>query len=68
MHYKPNEMALNLRMKRNNTIGVIVQVVHYFFSSIVSGIEEVTFSEGLTHTLQVGRKLSKETQKLPVAH
>ena len=47
MHYKPNEMALNLRMKRNNTIGVIVpEVVHYFFSSIVSGIEEVTFSEG----------------------
>ncbi|MHB9055426.1 MAG: LacI family DNA-binding transcriptional regulator [Paludibacteraceae bacterium] len=47
LHYKPNEMALNLRLKRNNTIGVIVpEVVHYFFSSILSGIEEVAFQEG----------------------
>lgn len=47
MNYIPNEMALNLRMKRNNTIAVIVpEIVHYFFSSIVQGIEEVASAEG----------------------
>ncbi|NLO71636.1 MAG: LacI family transcriptional regulator [Porphyromonadaceae bacterium] len=47
MNYIPNEMALNLRMKRTNVIGVIVpEIVHYFFSSIVQGIEEVASEEG----------------------
>jgi len=41
-NYKPNSMALNLRMSKNNTIGVIVpEINNYFFSSILSGIEQV---------------------------
>lgn len=41
-HYKPNTLALSLRMSRNNTIGVIVpEINNYFFSSILSGIEDV---------------------------
>lgn len=47
MNYQPNEMALSLRMGRNNTIGIIVpEVVHYFFSSIVQGVTEVASGEG----------------------
>ena len=47
LSYKPNETALSLRLGRNNIIGVIVpEIVHYFFSSIVQGIEEVAFAEG----------------------
>jgi len=47
IQYIPNEMAHNLRLKRNNTIAVIVpETVHFFFSSIISGIEDVTFNEG----------------------
>lgn len=47
MNYVPNEMALNLRMRRNNIIGVIVpEIVHYFFSSIVQGIEEIASQNG----------------------
>lgn len=47
LNYKPNETALSLRLGRNNIIGVIVpEIVHYFFSSIVQGIEEVAFAEG----------------------
>ncbi|MFA6580898.1 MAG: LacI family DNA-binding transcriptional regulator, partial [Paludibacter sp.] len=39
-NYKPNTLALSLRMSKNNTIGVIVpEIIHYFFSSILSGIE-----------------------------
>jgi len=46
-NYKPNTLAQSLRMSRNNTIGVIVpEVIHYFFSSILSGIEQVANSEG----------------------
>jgi len=46
-NYKPNTLALSLRMSRNNTIGVIVpEIVHYFFSSILSGIEQVANAEG----------------------
>lgn len=46
-HYKPNSLALSLRTNRNNTIGVIVpEILHYFFSSILSGIEQVANTEG----------------------
>lgn len=46
-NYKPNTLALSLRMSKNNTIGVIVpEIVHYFFSSILSGIEQVANAEG----------------------
>ncbi|NLI71448.1 MAG: LacI family transcriptional regulator [Bacteroidales bacterium] len=47
LNYQPNIMALNLRLGKNNTIAVIVpEIVHYFFSSIVKGVEEVAFDEG----------------------
>ena len=39
--YKPNALALSLRTRKSNTIGVIIpEIVHYFFSSVLSGIEE----------------------------
>jgi len=46
-NYKPNTLALSLRMSKNNTIGVIVpEIIHYFFSSILSGIEQIANAEG----------------------
>lgn len=46
-NYKPNTLALSLRMSKNNTIGVIVpEIIHYFFSSILSGIEQIANKEG----------------------
>ena len=46
-NYKPNSLAFSLRMSRNNTIGIIVpEIIHYFFSSILSGIEQVANQEG----------------------
>lgn len=46
-HYQPNAMAVNLRANRSNTIGVIVpQFVHYFFSSVLSGIEQAAREAG----------------------
>lgn len=45
--YRPNPIALNLKHKRSNTIGVIIpEIVHYFFSSIISGIGDYAYSQG----------------------
>lgn len=41
-HYKPNAIALSLRSSKTHMIGVIIpKVVHFFFSSVISGIEHV---------------------------
>ncbi len=47
LHYKPNAVALSLKSSRTNTIGVIIpELVHYFFSSVISGIEDVAYDAG----------------------
>ncbi len=46
-NYHPNAVALNLRRGRSNVIGVIIpEIVHHFFSSVISGIEEVVQAQG----------------------
>lgn len=45
--YKPNTLAMQLRTNRNTTIGVIVpEIVHYFFSTVLAGIQQEAESEG----------------------
>lgn len=47
LKYKPNTIALSLRSSRSHIIGVIIpQIVHHFFSSVISGIEEIAFERG----------------------
>jgi len=42
--YKPNLIALNLKNSKTNTIGLLVpETQHYFFSTILNGIEEVAY-------------------------
>ncbi|NJN26267.1 MAG: LacI family transcriptional regulator [Cyclobacteriaceae bacterium] len=44
LNYRPNTLAMSLRSKKTYTIGVIVpEIVHYFFSSVISGIEFVAY-------------------------
>lgn len=46
-HYKPNSLALNLRNQKTKTIGVIIpEIVHHFFSKVISGIEKVANANG----------------------
>lgn len=41
-NYQPNLLALNLLQKKTNTIGVIVpEITSHFFSSIISGIQDL---------------------------
>ncbi len=47
LNYQPNAVALSLKQQRSNTIGVIIpEMVHYFFSSVISGIEDVAYEAG----------------------
>lgn len=47
LNYKPNSLALSLRSNKTNNIGVIIpEVVHHFFSSVISGIEDVAYDHG----------------------
>ncbi len=49
LKYQPNAVALSLKNSRSNTIGVIIpEIVHYFFSSVISGIEDVASRKGYT--------------------
>lgn len=46
-HYQPNTLAVSLRVSRSNTIGVIIpQLVHHFFSCVLSGIENAASEAG----------------------
>ena len=46
-HYSPNPMAMGLLKQRTRMIGVIVpDLVTHFFSSVISGIEEVAKENG----------------------
>lgn len=46
-NYKPNAVALSLRSSKSNVIGVIIpEIVHHFFSSVISGIEKIAHDAG----------------------
>lgn len=47
LNYQPNAVALSLKQRRSSTIGIIIpEIVHYFFSSVISGIEDVAYDAG----------------------
>lgn len=49
LNYVPNPIARSLKKNRTNVIGVIVpEIKHDFFSSAISGIEEVAYQSGYT--------------------
>lgn len=47
LNYEPNAIALSLLSSRSNNIGLIIpEIVHYFFSQVISGIEDVANDAG----------------------
>ncbi len=45
--YRPNTLASNLRNKKSNTIGIVVPLINrHFFSSVISGAEDIAFKAG----------------------
>ncbi len=46
-NYKPNNIALSLKNRRTKTIGIIIpEIVHHFFATVISGIEQVANEHG----------------------
>ena len=46
-NYRPNNIAISLKNKRTRNIGVIIpNIVHYFFSTVVRGIENFANAQG----------------------
>lgn len=66
LNYQPNIVALNLRQSKTNTIGVIIpEIVHFFFSTVISGIEDVAYSAGYNVILaQSNESLEREKTDL----
>ncbi len=66
-NYKPNALALNLRTSRSNTIGVIVpQLVHHFFSCVLSGIEKTATDAG--YNILVAQSNEEYEQEVKIVH
>lgn len=66
-HYKPNYLAVNLRVSRNNTIGVIVpQMVHHFFSCVLSGIEKAAAQAG--YNVLIAQSNESYEQEVRIVH
>lgn len=46
-NYRPNNIALSLKNKKTKTIGIIIpEIVHHFFATVISGIEQVANENG----------------------
>jgi len=46
-NYKPDQIALSLKSGLSKTIGVIIpQLDHYFFSTVISGMEDLAYDSG----------------------
>lgn len=46
-HYKPNNIALSLKNQKTKNLGIILpEIVHYFFSSVITGIERLATEKG----------------------
>ena len=47
LNYQPNSLALSLRYSKSNTIGVVIpEIIHFFFSTVISGVEDIAQSRG----------------------
>ncbi len=45
--YQPNTIASNLRTQKTHTIGIVVPLINrHFFSTFISGVEDVAFEAG----------------------
>jgi LacI family transcriptional regulator len=63
-HYKPNNVALSLKNQQSKTLGVIIpEVVHYFFATVIDGIETVASAQGYNVMVALSNE-SKERESI----
>lgn len=68
LNYTPNQFALSLRKNKSFTIGVLIpEIVHHFFSTVISGIMEVADEKGYSVMLfQSNESLERESREAKV--
>jgi len=66
VNYRPNAIALGLRKSKTNTIGIIIpEIVHHFFSSVISGIDDMANAAGYnTMICQTNESMEREQKSL----
>jgi LacI family transcriptional regulator len=65
MGYQPNTIASNLRNRKTNTIGIVVPLINrHFFSTFISGVEEVAFSAGYNVIISQSNDLLEKEKKI----
>ncbi|MGB0523099.1 MAG: LacI family DNA-binding transcriptional regulator [Flammeovirgaceae bacterium] len=67
-NYRPNTMAISLRKKKSKVIGVLVpEIVHHFFSSVISGImDELEQHDYSVMLFQTNESLHREIRDIDV--
>jgi LacI family transcriptional regulator len=59
--YRPNTLASNLRNKKSNTIGIVVPLINrHFFSSVISGAEDVAYKAGYNVVISQSNDLASK--------
>ncbi|MFZ6011402.1 MAG: LacI family DNA-binding transcriptional regulator [Bacteroidota bacterium] len=65
LNYEPNRVAQSLRIKKTNTLGIVVpEIVMHFFSSAISGIQEYASS----HNYSIMICQSMESQQTEISN
>lgn len=65
-NYRPNAIALSLRNQKTNIIGVVIpETVHFFFSTVISGVEDEAMKEGYNVMIcQSNEKYEREADSI----
>lgn len=65
MGYRPNTMAANFRTKKSNTIGIILPLINrHFFSSVISGVEDIAYRNGFTVAISQSNDNFEKEEKI----
>ena len=65
MGYQPNSIASNLRNRKTNTIGIVVPLINrHFFSTFISGVEDVAFRAGYNVIISQSNDLLEKEKKI----
>jgi len=65
MKYKPNFNAIGLVKNSSNNIGIILPVItNYYFSTVITGIQEVAFKNGFNMVLYLTNDSAKRESEI----
>ncbi len=68
INYRPNPIALSLKERRSQVIGVVVcEIANNFFSQAINGIESIAYNRGY-HVIITQSHESAEREKVNVEH